>query len=50
MGLSPRKPSSPPITAYKWPPQDGLLAIENVRSLMENRRASLTMLGTCAGW
>src|SRR5215470_20412092 len=40
-GLLPRNPSSDPITAYRWPPQDGLSAMENVRSLMANLLASV---------
>src|SRR5262245_8766871 len=48
-GFWPLKPSSEPITAYMLPPHDGLSAIEKVWSLIANRFASRTTLGTWAG-
>src|SRR5215472_9687430 len=37
------------MTAYRCPPQDGLSAMENVRSLMANFFARAVRLGTWAG-
>src|SRR5262249_37900906 len=45
LGLLPSNPSSEAIAAYRWPPQDGLFAMENVRSLIAKWLASVIRFG-----